>query len=396
MLGVAEKKISVNQLGIILFLFGTIVFENGSLIMKIMKIFIVGLAVIVTYRRCYILKNTYILWLVLYSMYACMTTFWAIDTKTAETMSQTIILNLLCLWAYAQFVNKKDQYIKLSCRLMTVLPIIAFAVVVAEHGADALVGLRTLEGEQTSLHNAIGKDAAFAICLIIALREKNENYKWKTKLLIALNLVIVALSGSRKAIIYLVIPIFAFLILRSRNPAKFVRNIFLTIFAVIIMYVAFMKIPVLYNMVGESLQTMIVGLRGGETDASTGARVRLVRWGMEVFRERPFFGHGLENYKILHLYRFGQMYIADNNYIELLVDQGIVGLILYYAFHVWLINKFIKTIKKNRNNRFLIMLFGMEMAIIVCDYGVVSYRSVYLQIIICIMSMTLENIKQKS
>lgn len=397
-MGVTEQKINISKFGILLFLFGMIILENGSATMKVVKILVFWLAVIVAVRRHYIAKSTYIVWLSLYSAYACMTTLWAVDNKTAAAMSQTVVLNLLCIWAYVQFVNKKDQYIKLSCKAMTVLPIIAFITVVAEHGIGALVSLRNLEGEQSSLHNAIGLHAAYAICLIIALRSESENYKYNagSKLLIVMNLLVVALSGSRKAIVYLIIPIFVYCVLRSRNPAKLIWNTFLAISAVGILYVVLMKVPTLYNMIGEGLQTMIAGLKGNESDASTSARVRITSWGFEVFKERPFLGHGLENFKILHLYRFGQMYIADNNYIELLVDQGMVGLLLYYSFHVWLIKNFVSVIKKNKNNRFLIMLFGMEIATIVCDYGVVSYRSMYIQILICTMAIALQNVKQRT
>lgn len=211
-----------------------------------------------------------------------------------------------------------------------------------------------------------------------------------------MNLLVVALSGSRKAIIYLAIPLFVFYVLKSRNPIKIIKSVLFAVCAAIIVYVALMKVPVLYDMIGEGLQTMIAGLKGNESDASTSARVRITSWGFEVFKERPFLGHGLENFKILHLYRFGQMYIADNNYIELLVDQGMVGLLLYYSFHVWLIKNFVSVIKKNKNNRFLIMLFGMEIATIVCDYGVVSYRSMYIQILICTMAIALQNVKQRT
>lgn len=396
--GVTEQKINISKFGILLFLFGMIILENGSATMKVVKILVFGLAVIVAVRRHYIANSTYIVWLSLYSAYACMTTLWAVDNKTAAAMSQTLVLNLLCLWAYVQFINKKDRYIKLSCKAMTVFPIIAFITIAAEHGMSTLTSIRNLEGEQSSLHNAIGLHAAFAICLIIALKDKGENYKYDffEKTLVSMNLLVVALSGSRKAIIYLAIPLFVFSALKSRNPIKIIKSVLFAVCAAIIVYVALMKVPALYNMIGEGLQTMIAGLKGNESDASTSARVRIISWGFEVFKERPFWGHGLENFKILHLYRFGQMYIADNNYIELLVDQGMVGLLLYYSFHVWLIKNFISVIKKNKNNRFLIMLFGMEIATIVCDYGVVSYRSMYLQILICTMAIALQNVKQRT
>ena len=397
MAGMAEQKVNINKCGILLFLFGTIVLENGSTLMKIIKFLGVGLAIIVVIRRHYISKSTYIWWLCLYNIYACMTILWAVDTKTAVTMSKTIVLNLLCLWAYVQFVNNKEQYIKLSCKVMTILPVVAFFNLVMEHGKIAFVSLRNLEGEQSALHNGLGLSAAFAICLIIALRnKKNENYKSLilTTLIIIMNLLVVALSGSRKAIIYLVIPLIVFYILKSKNPIKFIRNALLVMCAVIIVYFLLIKVPFFYNNIGDGLQTMIAGLKGNETDASTMARLRITSWGFEMFKKKPFFGYGLENFKILNLNRFGKMYIADNNYIELLVDQGIVGLILYYLFHIHIIRNFVDVIKKNRGNDFLIMLLGIEISILVCDYGVVSYRNMYIQVLICTISMVLQNTKR--
>lgn len=391
-----DHKININKLGVMLLLFGTIVLENGSIPMRIIKVLIIGLAIIISVRRHYVTKSTYIKWLCLFSAYACMTTFWAIDRNTAKEMSMTLLLNLICLWAYVQFLNKKNQYVKLSYKLMTFLPIIALIAVIVEYGIGALTGLRELEGAQSALHNALGLRAAFAICLTIALKNTNSKKynSFLEKVLIVLNLFIIALSGSRKAILYLLIPLLIYYVLKSKNPIKIIRNIILAICAVIVACILVMRIPYLYDMIGEGLQTMIAGLLGNETDASTSARLRLINWGIKVFKERPFFGYGLENFKMLHLFQFGALYVADNNYVELLVDQGLIGLLLYYAFHIWLVISFIKMISKNRNNVFLIMLFGMEIATIICDYGVLSYRNMYLQILFCTMTIVLQNLKK--
>ena len=65
----------------------------------------------------------------------------------------------------------------------------------------------------------------------------------------------------------------------------------------------------------------------------------MIQYGMDYFKERPLLGHGIENFRYLYAQEVGKETYSHNNYIELLVNNGIVGLLLYYSFYISVILK---------------------------------------------------------
>ena len=69
------------------------------------------------------------------------------------------------------------------------------------------------------------------------------------------------------------------------------------------------------------------------TDESVAIRQNLVEVGLDLFKEHPVLGHGLGAFGRVSGYGM----FAHNNYVEVAINGGIVGLLLYYAVHfgVW-------------------------------------------------------------
>lgn len=103
-------------------------------------------------------------------------------------------------------------------------------------------------------------------------------------------------------------------------------------------------------MIGFRLEGMFNGFFGNEEemDGSTYTRIQLVDFGKEIFAQRPWLGYGVCNFRAVYLSYFPGRHAlyAHNNYIELLVDLGIVGLVLYYIFYIYLIVRLFKIAKK--------------------------------------------------
>jgi len=81
----------------------------------------------------------------------------------------------------------------------------------------------------------------------------------------------------------------------------------------------------------EFLSTTQVVARAGKLDenrkgSSVYIRERMVSVGLHLWAEQPFAGHGAGQFSSLSGFN---MY-AHNNYVELLANDGIIGLILYY------------------------------------------------------------------
>ena len=88
----------------------------------------------------------------------------------------------------------------------------------------------------------------------------------------------------------------------------------------------------------EDLFDILTNNTDGTEDIS---RVMLIWYGWNWFLEHPVFGVGVNNFRALSnlvpLFA-GKNFYAHNNYIEMLVGCGLVGFILYYSAHFYLLN----------------------------------------------------------
>ncbi|MCL5105317.1 MAG: O-antigen ligase family protein [Armatimonadetes bacterium] len=69
------------------------------------------------------------------------------------------------------------------------------------------------------------------------------------------------------------------------------------------------------------------------SDPSGSERLDMFHTAMNLWEQRPWFGHGLGQFARMTWF---DMY-CHNNYAELLCNDGIVGLLLFYAFHMFLL-----------------------------------------------------------
>ena len=168
------------------------------------------------------------------------------------------------------------------------------------------------------------------------------------------------------------------------------------ILLIVILYVAIINIPILYNMVGNRIESMIAMLLGNTSgaDSSSVIRFRLISWGMEWYKKKPLLGYGIDNYRaVLMVYHpdYPSSYYAHNNYVELLVDVGIIGLIMYYWNYILM---FIRGIKyRNKITNYEILFLGMLVALMVNEYGLVSYYNKYIQILLLIIWIIMDVLK---
>jgi O-antigen ligase len=107
------------------------------------------------------------------------------------------------------------------------------------------------------------------------------------------------------------------------------------------------------------------------TTASFGAsfakRERFVRRGFDLMASSPVFGHGLDSFRWLS----GEQTYAHNNYVDLGVALGLVGLVLYYGFYATILWGTLSRVPiKDPRARFAV-LFVVVLAVL--DFGAVSY-----------------------
>ena len=82
-------------------------------------------------------------------------------------------------------------------------------------------------------------------------------------------------------------------------------------------------------------------LRSRYESAGTGSgRFELWQIGLEIFKSNPVFGIGWYNFLFYNVSYYGGTNYAHNTFLEVLVELGVVGFLLYLAFHTSVILKF--------------------------------------------------------
>lgn len=200
-----------------------------------------------------------------------------------------------------------------------------------------------------------------------------------------LSTAFVILSASRKALLYIALPIGVYLLLKSKNPLVILRNLAVVIIVACLGYLAIMNVGFLYNSIGHRIEAMLIGLSGGNGDGSTETRLYLIDFGLRYFKRKPLWGYGMSNFKaLMSVYApYRTTLYAHNNYIELLVDCGLVGTIMYYLLYVEIIKNTIARLKER--NMLDIIFLGLLMSFIIAEFGLVTYNDPVQQFILLLM-----------
>ena len=85
------------------------------------------------------------------------------------------------------------------------------------------------------------------------------------------------------------------------------------------------------------------------------------------------------------------MVIADNNYIDLLVNFGIIGTCLYYLLYIYGFKEWLNI--KNKNILDVALPVSILIMLLVIDYGVSSYLYLHSQTLLAISICWLKKIE---
>lgn len=195
----------------------------------------------------------------------------------------------------------------------------------------------------------------------------------KGKLLILLPLLNSAIvSGSRKVLIA-IIAIGLFKIFRNRISFGIkvkIKHIIIGLFLIPVMLISSMMLDFEFKEFDMSDFYALNRLIERE-DNSFSTRSSMIIEGINLSKEKPLLGYGIDNFRKVSY--FGTY--SHNNFIELSVSVGIIGLIFFYYmyFKILKLSKKMKRITHNRRlfeNTFLVIL-----VFIIMDVAFVSINS---------------------
>jgi len=317
--------------------------------------------------------NSVVLIYFIFSMLALFSSLWSIDfDNTSFRAVQILVLSLYMFVIYNSFVIFKMQNTFLNAILIGSLInyLLLLGIVPTPFPVITEWGNRAF--------GTVGNPNVLAFVMLLSIlvssmyiemRDKiNTIFYYYQYLNIVLALYIILLTASKKGAIFGAILFFIFLFQTVKDPKlffKFVVGVILGIF--ILSYIINID-----NVTGAFENTLRRFMSFGSqissesTSGSTGERKYFIELGLVLFQNNPIWGYGLDTFRYLN----DKGIYAHNNYIELLVDLGMVGLVLFYYIYFSLMRKIFNMYDKKIRNflfAFILILLFMEMAYV--SYG---------------------------
>ena len=222
--------------------------------------------------------------------------------------------------------------------------------------------------------NTVGLLGANAIVMTLYYMLYDRPLWWN---IIALpTLGILAATGSRKALVFVVVGtvlLFVFKSLRSANVVTSIAKIIGSLLALTLVGIAVLQLP-MFSEVLDRMSSMVDAFSGTGGDSSTIIRMALVDIGWDLFYQSPITGVGVNNPSVFTYFVYGkENYYLHNNYIELLAGTGVIGLLAYYSMYIYIAYNLIRY--RNFHSNEYVMVLILFLSQIVMDMGMVSYES---------------------
>lgn len=339
------------------------------LLMIIVHILSNGFVLDIKFTKLYTYMIIFILVCLLGSLFATNSIVALNRTLDITEMLIMIIVFYICLR------NKKIDYL-FKILMWTGYIVVFYAIIY--YGLDYFLLVLKSSGRvvNTALNaNTLGLCGAYSIVITAYFILYNGFKTWN---LVAIpTMAVIAASGSRKALVVMVVGVVMIFILKNYED-KNVINAFLksivTLIALVLAGIAILQLPMFATTL-ERMQTLLFALKGSSgADSSALVRLQMVEIGKELFEKSPIIGVGINNPQLYTASYFGiGNYYLHNNYIEILAGAGIVGFIAYYWIYVELLIGFVKN-RNFRDGAYNITVLMMAIRLIM-DIGAVTYET---------------------
>lgn len=300
------------------------------------------------------------------------------DFDASKSMITTLMINCMFIIAVYIVISNSSNIIRVFDYIINAF-FVTLSVIVVGSGSSLLNGRLGLANEQgisftigplissispngISLWCTIG----FLMCLICKDITHKKKYFFMSVYFVIGNVI----CASRKGFIILLAGFLLYYVLSSTRKEKFYRwtvSLCGIAFAIVIV----LTNATLYQMIGYRfvelfnmfiLQTANVDIVGG----SLRTRIALLNYAKEYFYSQPLVGHGINSFSSmcpLHI-------VADNNYYEILVAGGIIGLILYYLPLVLII---VSILRNGVKDKIWALIISLVAIVIISDLTSSSY-----------------------
>jgi len=323
------------------------------------------------------------IWYGLFLLLCLISTIWAesfdIAVKPMSRMLQILIITLFITY-FIDSEERLDLYLNALIAATVYMTVYIFVKTPPDRWFRGFLGSAT--GLNT---NDVG--LALSICVIVSFYKAFVKKQYYLYIVSAAVFVAAVLTSSRKALMMSVLGAGMIVIFNYRKRNYVLRLlIFLSILvlAVILVY----QIPALYNTVGVRMDRMINYLmvdRSG--DYSMYLREMYISLARSFFADSPIVGHGINNFSYLSGLSGATATYAHNNYWELAADLGVVGLLVYYWFYLYLMVKLF--FRMLDGHKLALLFLPIMLLFFVFEYGIVNYYKMQSHLLIALSFIAL-------
>lgn len=219
----------------------------------------------------------------------------------------------------------------------------------------------------------------------------------KTLLKIMFLLFFVLITGRRKIFLILLTAFVggSYLFAMKGGFQKVVKAIIIGIFSLLGVYLLITQVPILYNFIGKRLVNALVYIFSSDVpsgDSSLIVRDRLTIMAKNAWNDSPIWGQGYNSFALKYN---NEGYYSHNNYLEILVSFGIVGMGLYYLKYLYIVFIAINAKRKNLLNKWFYQYLILNLiALIVLERYQITYMYRVFTVILIFMVSVLTNPKK--
>lgn len=312
------------------------------------------------------------LYLLLFAMYCFLSSTWAVNSSLAISAGISYSLCVIFFVLICNlFYDKGHLIFEIIYSTSIIIGLISIIYYKPSIIFQSIIGIARLENTFCNV-NLLG--ILFSYGILISFYKFLKDKKLIHILVIGFELLMLLSTQSRKALIIVILGIVGiwFIYTEKRIQFKsFIRLIIIVLLTVLL--IVFLSKFSLFNAINERLNGLKAIITGkGTIDGSSMLRLLYIDVGMAQFFKHPYLGIGMDNARTAIIKaRYNHDTYTHCNYVEMLCDGGIVGAILYYSFHAYILIALIK--HRKYWNKYSMFCFVFLLILLIMDYGMVSY-----------------------
>lgn len=334
--------------------------------------------------NCRIIVPSYTKRLIAFVGYSVLSGIWAYDAGLTMVQVPLILACGFLVVLFGDYIIKKEaSEIVLWC--IAICGLVLSIYVIMEYGGwGAFYNQATLQkgsleaqrlGGDINNTNVIGMQCVFsAVVLLYFALIKNRKICF---FLMLAPFVTAFATGSRKAIILLVMGVVMIvyykLTMNSEDVSKRFVKVFFGSLAVVALLVILLSSDIAATGVERILKGFGIGDYDSGMDRTTQMRYDMITTGFRHFWDYPYLGWGLANSRMVNVIYLGFNAYSHNDIVEILVNGGAVGFILYYGLLYKIFRHHLYFIKKNKADDEVFASFTILVMLLVSNIAAVTY-----------------------